>query len=58
MILKFQEIEKLCAELESATKTVIYFFNKETSAELREALAALWDSCEEYKTAFENFSHE
>ena len=53
-----KEIEQLRAELDSATETVIALFTQPISPELLEALAALWDSCEEYKTAFENFSHE
>ena len=53
------EIEALCDRLEDAEEEIIALYQQEyPSEEYLAPFARLWDCCQEYQTAFENFSHQ
>ena len=54
---RIKELAKEVRELAEKTKDY-YLSTSNPSSEITSALAALWDSCEEFKTSFESFSWE
>lgn len=54
-----QKIQELIKELKAAEQTVIdLYWQPQDNPELKEALGELWDSCQDYITAYENFSRQ
>lgn len=53
-----EEIKKLRQDLERATAAVIELYSEPSNPELTEAYGLLWDCCQEYMVAYENFSKQ
>lgn len=54
-----KRLQELANELNEATALVLeLFFNPQEDTELKSSLASLWDACQDFQSAFENFSRE